>query len=60
MRRLGYFSNRVNVRLPVDETTPKLGKDKVVVYKSFFKAVLHLPMYKMTVKVLQCYKVFIH
>jgi hypothetical protein len=38
MRRLGYFSNRVKVRLPGDETTPKPRKDEVVVYKSFFKA----------------------
>jgi hypothetical protein len=37
VRRLGYFSNRVNERLSMDETTLKLGKDKVVVYKSFFK-----------------------
>jgi hypothetical protein len=38
MRRLGYFSSKVNVRLPGEATTPKLGKDEVVVYKSFFKA----------------------
>jgi hypothetical protein len=38
MRRLGYFSSKVNVRLPREATTPKLGKDEVVVYKSFFKA----------------------
>jgi hypothetical protein len=36
MRRLGYFSSKVNVRLPGDEMTLKLGKDEVVVYKSFF------------------------
>lgn len=37
MWRLGYFSSKVNVRLSVEETTPKSGKDKVVVYKIFFK-----------------------
>jgi hypothetical protein len=51
MRRLGYFSSGVNVRLPREETTSKPGKDKVVVYKSFFKAGLRLPMYKMIAKV---------
>jgi hypothetical protein len=37
MRRLGYFSSKVNVRLPGDEMTLKPGKDEVVVYKSFFQ-----------------------
>lgn len=60
MRRLGYFSSKVNVRLPGEATTPKLGKDEVVVYKSFFKGGLRLPMYKMVAKVLQRYEVFIH
>jgi hypothetical protein len=60
MRRLGYFSNRVNVCLPGDETTSKPGKDEVVVYKSFFKAGLRLLMYKMIAKVLQRYEVFMH
>jgi hypothetical protein len=60
MRKLGYFSNTVNVRLPGEETTPKPGKDEVVVYKSFFKAGLWLPMYKMILKVLQRYEVYMH
>jgi hypothetical protein len=51
MRRLGYFSSKVNMRLPGEETTPKLEKDEVVVYRSFFKAGLRLPMYKIIVKV---------
>jgi hypothetical protein len=60
MRRLGYFSNSVNARLHRDETMPKPKKDEVVVYKSFFKAGLRLPLYKMIAKVLQRYEVFIH
>jgi hypothetical protein len=44
MKKLGYFSSKVNVRLPENEATPMLGKDEVVVYKSFFKAGLQLPM----------------
>jgi hypothetical protein len=45
MRRLG-------LRLPGEETTPKPRKDEVIVYKSFFKAGLWLPMYKTIAKVL--------
>jgi hypothetical protein len=60
MRRLGYFSSKVNVHLPREETMPKPRKDKVVVYKSFFKAGLWLPMYKMIAKVLQRCEVFMH
>jgi hypothetical protein len=60
IKRLGYFDNIVNVRLPREETTPKPKKDEVVVYRSFFKAVLRLHMYKMIVKVLQRYQVYMH
>jgi hypothetical protein len=60
MRRLGYFCSRVNVRLSREETTSMPGKDEVVVYKSFFKAGLLFPMYKMIAKVLQRYEVFMH
>jgi hypothetical protein len=60
MKKLGYFSSKVNVRLPRNEVNTMLGKDKVVVYKSFFKAGLRLPMYKMIAKILQRYEVYIH
>jgi hypothetical protein len=60
MKRLGYFDNSVNVCLPRKETTPKTKKDKVVVYRSFFKAGLRLYMYKMIVKVLRRYEVYMH
>jgi hypothetical protein len=60
MSRLGYFSSKVNVCLPREETTPKPEKDEVVVYMSLFKVELLLPMYKMTVKVLQRYEVYMH
>jgi hypothetical protein len=52
MKRLGYFSSKVNVRLPGNEATLMPGKDNVVVYMSFFKVVLWLPIYKMIVKML--------
>jgi hypothetical protein len=60
MRRLQYFSIRVNVHLLGEEIKSKPGKDEVVVYKSFFKAGLWLPVYKMIAKVLQRYEVFMH
>jgi hypothetical protein len=60
MRRLGYFRSKVNVCLPREETTPKAGIYKVVIYRSFFKVGLWLHMYKMIAKVLQRYEVFMH
>jgi hypothetical protein len=60
MKKLGYFSNKVNVRLPREETTLNPKKDEVVVYKSFFKAGLRLPMYQLIAKILQKYHVYMH
>jgi hypothetical protein len=37
MKRLGYFTSKVNVGLPRDEETPMPGKDEVVVYRSFLR-----------------------
>jgi hypothetical protein len=42
MKKLGYFSDKVNVCLLGEETMLSPKKDKVVVYKSFFKARLRL------------------
>lgn len=60
MKKLGYFSSNVNVRLPGEETTPNPRKCKVVVYRSFFKARLRLPMYQLIAKILQKYQVYMH
>jgi hypothetical protein len=60
MKRFGYFSSKVNVRLPGNEETSMSGKDEVVVYRSFFKAGLWLQMYKMIVKILRHYEVYMH
>lgn len=59
MKKLGYF-NKVNMRLPSDETTLNPKKDEVIVYKSFFKARLWLPMYQLIAKILQRYEVYMH
>jgi hypothetical protein len=60
MKKLGYFSSKVNMRLTGNETTLNPGKDEVVVYRSFFKVGLQLLKYKMIVKVLQRYEVYMH
>jgi hypothetical protein len=60
MKRLGYFSRGVNVHLIGDETILNPGKDEVILYKSFLKAGLRLPMYKMISKALQHYDVYMH
>jgi hypothetical protein len=59
MKKLGYF-NKVNMRLPRDETTLNPKKDKVIVYKSFFKARLWLSMYQLIAKILQRYEIYMH
>jgi hypothetical protein len=58
VKRLGYFSSKVNVRLPGDEVTTKPRKDEVVVYRSFYKEGLQLPIYKMIAKVQERYEVY--
>jgi hypothetical protein len=60
MKGLGYFDDKFKVRLAGDETTPKLKNREVVVFRSFFRAGLRLPMYQMIAKVLQKYKVYMH
>jgi hypothetical protein len=60
IKKLSYFSSKVNVRLPRNEATTMSRKDEVVVYKSFLKAGVWLQMYKMIVKILQRYEVYVH
>jgi hypothetical protein len=50
----------VNVHLRGEETTSKPKIHKVIVYRSFFKAGLRLHKYKMIMKVLQRYQVYMH
>jgi hypothetical protein len=60
MKELGYFSEKVKVWLVGDETTPKSKKDEVVIFKSFFRAGLRLPMYQLIAKVLYKYMFYMH
>jgi hypothetical protein len=59
---LGYFSEAKKelVRFGGEETTPKPGKDEVVVFKSFFKAGLRFPLNKMIADVLKKFGVYLH
>jgi hypothetical protein len=45
MKELGYFKDKVKVMLNGDGTTPKPKSKDVVVFISFFRASLRLPMY---------------
>jgi hypothetical protein len=62
MLKLGYFSEAKKelVRFGGEETTPKPGKDEVVVFKSFFKDGLRFPLNKMIVDVLNKFGICLH
>jgi hypothetical protein len=55
MLKLGYFNEEKKelIRFGGEETTLNLGKDEVVVFKSFFKASLRFPLNKMIADVLK-------
>jgi hypothetical protein len=62
MMKLGYFSEAKKelIRFGGEETTPKPGKDEVVVFKSFFKAGLRFPLNKMIADVLKKFGIYLH
>jgi hypothetical protein len=62
MLNLGYFNEAKKelIRFGGDETTPKPGKDEVVVFKSFFKAGLRFPLNKMIADVLNKFGIYLH
>jgi hypothetical protein len=61
MVKLGYFSEAKKelIRFGGEETTPKPGKDEVVVFKSFFKAGLRFPLNKMIADVLKKFGIYL-
>jgi hypothetical protein len=62
MLNLGYLSEAKKelVRFDGEETTPKPGKDEVVIFKSFFKAGLRFPLNKMIADVLKKFGIYLH
>jgi hypothetical protein len=62
MVKMGYFSEAKKelVRFGGEETTPKLEKNEVVVFKSFFKAGLRFPLIEMIADVLKKFGVYLH
>jgi hypothetical protein len=62
MLKLGYFNEEKKepVRFGGEETTPKPGKDDVVVFKSFFKAGLRFPLNRMIADVLKKFGIYLH
>jgi hypothetical protein len=60
--KLGYFSEAKKelVRFGGEEITPKLEKDEVVVFKSFFKAGLRFPLNGMIADVLKKFGIYLH
>jgi hypothetical protein len=60
--KLGYFNEEKKelVRFGGEETTPKPGKDEIVVFKSFFKAGLRFPFNKMIADVLKKFGIYFH
>jgi hypothetical protein len=59
---VGYLSEEKKelVRFGGEETTPKPGKDEVVIFKSFFKAGLRFPLNKMIADVLKKFGIYLH
>jgi hypothetical protein len=62
MVKLGYFSEdkKELIRFGGEETTLKLEKDEIVVFKSFLKAGLRFPLNKMIADVLKKFGIHFH
>jgi hypothetical protein len=62
MLNLGYLreAKKELIHFGGEETTPKPGKDKVVIFKSFFKAGLRFPLNKMIADVLKKFGIYLH
>jgi hypothetical protein len=62
MMKLGYFGETVKklLRFASKETIPEPKDDKVVVFKSFFKAGLRFLLHEMIGEVLNNYEIYLH
>jgi hypothetical protein len=61
MMKLGYFgeAERKLVRFAGEETTPAPKNDEVVVFKSFFREGLRLPLNEMVGEVLKNFEIYL-
>jgi hypothetical protein len=55
-----YFRDMSIVRADADRVVPALEENKVVIYRSFFKAGLRFPLSRFVVEVLKTYQIFLH
>jgi hypothetical protein len=55
-----YFRDMSIVRAGGDNNVPSPEENKVVIYRSFFKAGLQFPLSKFVVEVLKIYQIFLH
>jgi hypothetical protein len=62
MMKLGYIgeAERKLVQFVGEETTPVPKDDEVIVFKSFFRAGLRLPLNEMIGEVLKNFKIYLH
>jgi hypothetical protein len=55
-----YFRDMSIVRANVDRAVPAPEENKIVIYRSFFKAGLRFPLSRFVVEVLKTYQIFLH
>jgi hypothetical protein len=62
MKKLGYFGENDDdlVRFAGVEVIPDPRDDKVIVFKSFFRAGIRFPLYKMISEVLKKFEIYLH
>jgi hypothetical protein len=62
MKKLGYFGENDDelVRFAGEEVIPEPRHDEVVVFKSFFRAGLRFPLYRMIGEVLNNFEIYLH
>jgi hypothetical protein len=62
MRKLGYFGEAESklVRFAGEEIVPEPKEDKVIVFKSFFRARLRFPLNDMIGEVLKKFEIYLH
>jgi hypothetical protein len=58
--RVRYFRDMSIMRAGGDNNVPAPEENKVVIYRSFFKAGLRFPLSKFVVEVLKIYQIFLH